>query len=287
MKKYPDTQKPLQEMPFGGDYGFLEAYQKYAKRCVNKVGPGPPHWPISYPQGMHTLRSTGGRINAIGAAGVGSSEDSAVFKCGRSTEYGFGKFSSERVVSTKSGIGDVWETPVRPCSSTSVFGTNGDSGSAIVDQDGKIIGIFSSGKPKLGIRHILPIQVIQWDLKERFGLTMSLYQPEEHGDVRGIEQPDLPEDFPTLDLPLEVKAGDNPQVLEMRIGEGEDLRFRVKRDDREEAFWTSANSLAVEWDEKIKSFLHDYEENAIVDRRAAVAVSAKVFGVRKPAWRSG
>ena len=280
MNQYPDNKDPKAEKPFTVDYAFFEALEGLEEHCRNEFSSELFASLHSHPVEMDVARGAKD-IVGIAPAGLDASHDSAVFKLGYRTKETYCKIDAERSVVNRTPPTATWDPTIVPVSSRGVAGTHGDSGSPIVDCQRYYVGMFNSGNPRKDTkRHFLPVQVLQWDLKNKYGYDMELYRPELFTDPAKIDQPELSDI--TLDLPIgEVQVGPGAEVHEVRSTE-----VLVKTDGQSQPRLVSPTRLAVEWGPLIRDYLATADRAIKDNRKAALAIRSKAFETpSKPPFR--
>ena len=145
----------------------------------------------------YRTRLTGGIVQAIGVArppdpvippGATAAEIDAIF-----AEF----FSQESIAIRPNSIAANPGAPV-------IFATHGDSGSALVNDDNKVVGLLWGGRPvghtaptdRFGYGWGVPIKWIEDDCKQRLGVTMRIVPTAGTGIVNTV--PEFAEAGPTL-----------------------------------------------------------------------------------------
>lgn len=281
--KFPaEAIAPLEkhQEPFAIDYGFIEIYPEFHDQCINELPTDVYPRPSEYPAAMDIMRASWSALD-LGVLGTGHINDPSmtVMKAGRTTGVTFGFVDPTRIKSSRSKSQETRESTVHPFMSYQTFAAKGDSGAAIINGNGHIVGILSGGKTKTPDREILPMQVIRYDLEQRYKLKMTLYrpdgvqrhQPEVAGgpgpdpEVAGSPDPDSevakgpdsefaegPDD-PTGDLFEQIPAPADATVLGIRVRSGQDHELRVN--SSEGGAWHSALELHQDWNGAINTFL--------------------------------
>ena len=279
----PAGKIPGKDLPqeFAVDYAFLKMYPAIVDQgqCVNKLDPE--LFPVQrdHPEGVDGPRATmeatdlgiAGEGGMIEPAFAGLGDREVVMKFGgRSTGVNDGILELDRKICTRAGAGGSYECHVHPCQLTKPFVSKGDSGAAIINAAGHIVGIVCSGHHGEGMGRpiaILPMQVLRYDLLDRYKLKIELVRTDLDKDPATIFQPAREIIGPhTFVDPVELLRPDTgAMVLGWDETADNERRFLVKTSHEATPIWCSWARLGSEWDVGVNDFLE----------RAQKAVNAK------------
>lgn len=272
-ERFSDAEKsPLTgDSPFAMDYGLIEMDPSVAHRCTNAWSKERHPFPANlHPAAMDIVR-THMEALSLGRLGEEAGPEEPLDKVkprvvikpgGRTTSTTFGMLNEARIKEFRLKYGETEAMSALPISSGKLFGSGGDSGSAILNSAAQVVGILTSGKsgrPDKPIA-ILPLQVMRVDLEKKFGFTMELYTPQHwDGTRRQIHPKPQSITIPsttTRHAFAAIPAGSDGRILDADLDLNGDIVCLVSSSEFTAGpDWCNAMDLDPSWDSAMAVFV--------------------------------
>lgn len=181
-----------------------------------------------------------------------------VMKSGRSTDITFGKIGGCRTL-FKGPVDHTFECLAQPFYPGAAFCRQGDSGAAVMNvEDGSLVGMVMGGRPDdIKFSYVTPIQVIQADLAETFGLTMTLYMGH-HSELGDIQMTDIDNAMANATISAEKDGAwedaKDSVILGCGINRDEELCYMIKVSGCNDPFEVPRSMLNQTWNGKVKAW---------------------------------
>ncbi|EME40382.1 hypothetical protein DOTSEDRAFT_74999 [Dothistroma septosporum NZE10] len=231
------------------DYGFFRILPEQYDRCNNTV-PERITFPAEHPVTHDQNRA---HRTIMGQAQL--QPDQLIMKVGNRSGVTFGKIMPKRLLSGMMPKVKTMECVAQPASAGQAVAVQGDSGAAVLDSHGHLVGIVAGGRREEKLSKqlpfhvcITPFQVIQEHLRLAFGLTAVPYRGYQDTQPPPRDSPVAPPHFrgydtvhglpktaqdldlePTVEEDLTMPPEDpKAEVTDLRIDEAGDYWYHLQ-----------------------------------------------------------